>query len=142
MILFLSKLLPLFVYPLGLACIILLITLFLKTGTKWKEISIAVAFALLWLGGNRWVSVSLRRSLEWQYVPPDLLPVVDVIVVLGGGTESAQFPRPIVELNSAGDRMLYAGWLYHQGVAPKLLLSGDISPGWGRIQVPLRKKWG
>jgi uncharacterized SAM-binding protein YcdF (DUF218 family) len=49
---------------------------------------------------------------------------VDVIVVLGGGTESIQYPRQIVELNSAGDRMLYAGWLYHQGVAPKLLLSG------------------
>jgi uncharacterized SAM-binding protein YcdF (DUF218 family) len=131
MTLFFSKLLPLFVYPLGLACIILLITLFLKTGTKWIKIGISVAFSQHWLGGNRWVSISLRRSLEWQYVPPEVLPSVGVIVVLGGGTESVKFPRQIVELNSAGDRMLYAGWLYHQGVAPKLLLSGGYIPWMG-----------
>jgi uncharacterized SAM-binding protein YcdF (DUF218 family) len=33
-----------------------------------------------------------------------------------------------VELNGAGDRMLYASWLYHQGVAPTLLLTGSYIP--------------
>lgn len=90
-----------------------------------------MAFALLWLGGNRWVSLGLKRSLEWQYFPPETLPKVDAIVVLGGGTEAGQYPRPIVELNSAGDRVLYAGWLYHQGVAPHILLSGGYIPWMG-----------
>ena len=48
----------------------------------------------------------------------------DAIVVLGGGTESEQFPRPMVEVNSAGDRVLYAGKLYKEGKAPYILLSG------------------
>jgi uncharacterized SAM-binding protein YcdF (DUF218 family) len=126
MILFLSKLIPIYIYPLGLACTILLITFFLKAGTRWIKTGILVAFALLWLGGNRWVSLGLKRSLEWQYFPPEELPVADAIVVLGGGTEAVQYPRPIVELNSAGDRVLYAGWLYHQGVAPNILLSGGV----------------
>jgi len=128
MFLFLSKLTPLFLYPLGLACIFLLIVIFLKRGSKWIKILVSGSFALLWLGSNRWVSVSLQRSLEWQYMPPEVMPVVDVIVVLGGGTDSALYPRQIVELNGAGDRMFYASWLYHQGVAPKLLLSGSYIP--------------
>lgn len=69
--------------------------------------------------------MSLRRSLEWQYLPPDPIPHSEVIVVLGGGTESMQYPRQMVEINGAGDRVLYASRLYHQGVAPRLLLSGS-----------------
>jgi uncharacterized SAM-binding protein YcdF (DUF218 family) len=79
---------------------------------------------LMLIGGNRWVSYALARSLEWQYLPLDPVPQADVIVVLGGGTESQQFPRPTVETNSAGDRVLYAAELYKQGKAPHILLSG------------------
>jgi uncharacterized SAM-binding protein YcdF (DUF218 family) len=85
---------------------------------------------LLWIGGNRWVSAGLVRSLEWRYLPPPELtrpitrPLAEVIVLLAGGTHSAQYPRPLVEVNGAGDRVLYAAYLYHQGVAPRILLSG------------------
>ncbi len=46
------------------------------------------------------------------------------IVVLGGGTESAMAPRTDVEVNSAGDRLIHAADLYHEGAAPLLILSG------------------
>jgi uncharacterized SAM-binding protein YcdF (DUF218 family) len=50
--------------------------------------------------------------------------VAPVIVLLAGGTHSAQYPRTLVEVNGAGDRVLYAAALYHQGAAPQILLSG------------------
>jgi uncharacterized SAM-binding protein YcdF (DUF218 family) len=124
MFIFLSKFLPQFIYPLGLACILLILSLIFQRRKGWQNTVIALALAILVIGGNRWVAYSLTRSLEWRYPPPAQLPRADVIVLLGGGTEPAQAPRPIVELNSAGDRVLYAAYLYQQGSAPHLLLSG------------------
>jgi uncharacterized SAM-binding protein YcdF (DUF218 family) len=124
MFLFLSKLLPLLVYPLGLACVFLVVALLVKGQSKWLKRWVGLALAILWIGGNNWVSASLVRSLEWRYLPPETVPEAQAIVVLGGATEAAQYPRQMVELNGAGDRLLYASWLYHQGAAPHLLLSG------------------
>jgi len=45
-------------------------------------------------------------------------------VLLGGGTEPADAPRTGVEVNGAGDRVLYAAQLYKQGAAPLIILSG------------------
>lgn len=124
MLVFLSKLVPLFVYPLGLACIFLAAALLVKRRPGWVRFSTAAALAILWLGGNNWVSISLTKSLEWRYLPSEDLPEAEAIVVLGGGTASPDYPRQIVEIGGAGDRVIYAGWLYHQGAAPNLLLTG------------------
>lgn len=126
MFVYLSKLLPLLIYPLGLACLLLGGALVLRRRRSWSLYLVAAAFLLLWLCGNRLVSMSLVRSLEWQYLPPAELPRAEVIVVLGGGTRSQVYPRPIHEIGEAGDRLLYAAYLYHQGVAPHLLLSGGV----------------
>lgn len=124
---FLSKFLPLLAYPLGLACLLILVSFFLSGKRKWRNAFLIVSVAVLWLGGNRWVSAGLIHSLEWRYIPSGDIPPADVIVVLGGGTEPALYPRPLVELNSAGDRVLYAARLYHAGKAPHLLLSGGYN---------------
>lgn len=124
MFIFLSKFLPVLVYPMGLACILLIISLFLRGRRRAETILVLTALVVLWVGGNRWVSMSLTRSLEWQYLPPADAPKVDAIVVLGGSTNSAQYPRPIVEIGGAGDRILYAAYLFKQGKAPYILLSG------------------
>ncbi len=125
MFLFLSKLLPLFVYPLGLVCVLLLLALLLfRNRSRRGNIILGVAFVLLWLSSNRWVAMGLARSMEWRYLPVPELPPAEVIVLLGGGTDSPDYPRPIVEVNGAGDRVLYAGWLYQQGKAPYILVSG------------------
>ncbi|MCE1252337.1 MAG: YdcF family protein [Anaerolineae bacterium] len=121
---FLSKFLPLLVYPLGLACFLVLLTLFIKKQQRLRNVVLIAALLLLWVGGNRWFSYALARSLEWQNLPAAELPHADVIVVLGGGTQPAEYPRPMVEVNSAGDRVLYAAKLYEQGLAPHILLSG------------------
>lgn len=132
---FLSKFLPLFVYPLGLACLLLALIVLVRR-RRWQLAFTIVAFALLWLGGNRIISMAAVRSLEWRHLPPAGLPHAPVIVVLGGGSRSADYPRPTAEVNEAGDRLLYAAWLYRQGAAPRILLSGSHAPLLGSEVVP------
>ena len=124
MFIYLSKFIPPFVYPLGLACLLILAGLLLYRHLRWQRASLILALALLLVGGNHWVAYGLMRSLEWRYLPTRDIPSAEVIVVLGGGTLAASYPRPTVEVNGAGDRVLYAAWLYHHGKAPYLLLSG------------------
>jgi uncharacterized SAM-binding protein YcdF (DUF218 family) len=124
MFIFLSKLLPLLVYPLGLTCILLILALILERHPRYRRLSLILGLLLLWLASTSWVAKSLRRSLEWQYLPPTEMPKAEVIVVLGGGTGPAEYPRQMVEVNGAGDRVIYAARLYQQGIAPHLLLSG------------------
>ncbi|AFZ25286.1 hypothetical protein Cylst_3119 [Cylindrospermum stagnale PCC 7417] len=125
MFLYLSKLLPLFFYPLGLASISLLVALV----TLWKRprtaaIAIAFSLTLLLVCSNAWVAKSLVRSLEWQNLPPVPMPNAEAIVVLGGATKSAFPPRPTVDLSEQGDRVIYAAQLYRQKKAPIIILSG------------------
>lgn len=132
MFIFFSKFLPQFIYPAGLTCVLLVSALALRRHQKWQTRLTVTALAVLWLGGNRLATMALVRSLEWQYVlPPDTytdVPHADAIVVLGGGTRSQQYPRPISEVSDAGDRFLYAGWLYQRGAAPVILVSGGAVP--------------
>ena len=123
--LFLSKLLPLFVYPLGLVCILLVIALFLSfKRSKSNFVPILLALVILLTTGNTRVSNSLLKSLEWQYLPEQELPTADAIVVLGGSTNSVAYPRILPDLNEHGDRVIYAAKLYKDGKAPLILLSG------------------
>lgn len=124
MFVFLSKFLPLLVYPLGLGIILLAAALVLRRKRRVQQSLLVLSLLVLVIGSNRWVSFGLARSLEWQYLPPAENPQAEVIVVLGGGTESAQYPRTAVEINAAGDRVLYAARLYHQGAASRILVSG------------------
>lgn len=126
MFLYLSKLLPLLIYPLSLACLLLVALLVLRRSPRWVLWLGLAAFLLLWLGGNRLVSMALTRPLEWQYLPPAVLPHADVIVLLGGGEMPPAPPQPLAGVNEAGDRMIYAAWLYQQGAAPHVLASGGV----------------
>ncbi|HRQ39551.1 MAG TPA: YdcF family protein [Chloroflexota bacterium] len=129
MFFFLSKTLPLFIYPIGLVCILLIVAVFLWRRRGWQTAVLLTAFFLLYLAANPLVSLWLARSLEWRYLPPDPLPQVDVIVVLGGSTTIAGYPQTTVGLNDAADRLWYAAWLYHEGAADRLLLTGGKLPG-------------
>ena len=125
MFLFLSKLIPIFFYPIGLICLLLIVTL----GMLWKKSKrtpavISTALLILLISSNSWTSHWLVQSLEWQNIPPGELPTADAIVVLGGGTRSAAYPRPDVDFTDAGDRVWYGANLYRAGKAPKIIVSG------------------
>ena len=124
MFIFLSKLLPLFAYPLGLACLLLVLALVFHQNARARWWLTLAAVLILWLGSTTGLSNLLARSLEYRYLPPEEIPVTEVAVVLGGGTEPALSPRTSIEINSAGDRVLYAAELYRQGLARRLLLTG------------------
>jgi uncharacterized SAM-binding protein YcdF (DUF218 family) len=124
MFLFLSKLLPPLLYPLGLACVCILLALV----TLWKRPRLSaganVVALLLLLGcSNAWVSDALTKSLERQYVP-GFLPSADAIVVLGGLLKPADSPRLAPDLGEPSDRIVYAAQLYRAGKAPWLICSG------------------
>ncbi len=144
MSLFLSKLLPLFFYPLGLSSLLIAIALVIllwrskrspNTTNSSKLISlfkknrfastlIGLALVILLLSSNEIFSKWLVRSLEWQYLPNADIPQAEAIVVLGGGTRPRIAPRPWYEVNEAGDRILYGSWLYKQRKAPLLIVTG------------------
>lgn len=121
---FLSKLLPLLVYPVSLASLLIISALLLKNRPILIRTFLITAVLLLWIGGNHWFTAALIRSLEWQYLPQEEYEATDVLVLLGGGTDPMEYPRQIVEVNSAGDRVLYAAHLYRQGKAANILISG------------------
>ena len=127
MFLFLSKLLPKFLYPPGLAALFALAALFLTRYPRAQKALILGAALVLILGGNAWVSSALAKSLEWRHLPDDI-PSADAIVLLGGGMRSNRPPRPTVEVGEAGDRMLYAAHLYREGKAPYILLTSGLYP--------------
>ncbi len=125
MFLFLSKLLPLFIYPLGLACLLILAALV----NLWKRprqaaLSLVLALTVLLAGSNGWLSNQLVQSLEWQHLPIANLPNADAIVVLGGSVKPQIAPRPSVDLAESGDRVLYGAQLYREGKAPLVIMSG------------------
>lgn len=125
MFLFLSKLLPLFFYPLAVVCLLLVVALILWwRRSRFVPIPIVTALMLLLLSSNSWVANSLVQSLEWQHIPKGALPTADAIVVLGGATKSKFPPRPSVDLSEAGDRVLYGAQLYREGKAPFVIASG------------------
>jgi uncharacterized SAM-binding protein YcdF (DUF218 family) len=125
MFLFLSKLLPLFFYPIGLACLLLTVALGLWwINSRWTPAAVGAALIILFLSGNTWFSNGLAQSLEWQNIPKTELPTADAIVILGGATRSQHYPRPDVDFTDAGDRVWYGATLYREGKAPKIIVSG------------------
>lgn len=121
----LSKLLPLGLYPLGLA-LLLQLTAQLTRRRRCSPWLAGGAIALLWIPATPWLSRQLTWGLEQRSaaLTPKLIPRADAIVVLGGGLRPALPPRRSVEVNEAGDRLLTGLALFHQGKAPLLVFTG------------------
>ncbi len=125
MFLFFSKLLPLFIYPLGLTSVLLLAGLVIG----WKRPYLAlfpmgIGLFLIIFASNAWVSSLVVQSLEWRQISSEELPKADAIILLGGSTRVPTPPRQTVEITEAGDRVLYAAYLYKAGKAPVIIATG------------------
>ena len=118
---FLSKFLPLFFFPLGFIALLLVSAVLWPRG---RRTLVLIAIVILWLASSRYVAYYLIRDLESRYPPLAAGQQADAIVVLGGGTRGGDAPRPMVEVNEAGDRLLYGTALYHAGAAPVVLVTG------------------
>lgn len=130
---FLSKLIPLFVYPVGiLACLLVAAAVALIIGrARIARVLVIGAVMLLFAAGNNWTAYTLVRSLENDYpaLPMADIPEADAIVVLGGGLDLPHPPRRHPHLGSGSDRLLHALRLYRAGKARSILLvGGNVFP--------------
>lgn len=125
MFIYLSKFLPTLVYPTGFLFLGLIAALaFLKRKPRLARSIIIVLMAALWITGTPLLSTWMMRSLESAYPPYDGKKEAKIIVVMGGGTDSREYPRQMVELGGAGDRVLYAARLIKEGKGDFLLFGG------------------
>ena len=127
----LTKLLPLAVYPLGLAILLgLLATTFSFTRRRGlMRATVITAVACVWLPSTAVVSDWAIGTLESQFpsVPLGDIQPADVVVVLGGAL-AGPGPYGISDASEAIDRVLVAARLYHSGRAPTILVSGGNVP--------------
>jgi len=116
MFLFLSKLIPPFLYPLGLSVLLLAAASVLRGRPRLRRGLCVACFLLLSTFSSNAVGVLLVSSLENQYPGRaiDALPKADAIVVLGGGTD-----QPV-----GRERLVEAAGLFRAGKAPLVLFSG------------------
>ena len=124
----LSKLLPLFVYPLGLGLLLQLAGLGTAARGR-KRLGLGLSGAglgLVWLFAMPVTSRQLIWGLEEQAaaLTPAEIPTADAVVVLGGGLRPALAPRRGVEVSEGGDRLLTGVRLLRQNKAPLLVASG------------------
>jgi uncharacterized SAM-binding protein YcdF (DUF218 family) len=130
--LFLSKLLPVFAYPLGFALVLGLLA-FLLSLSRFRTIASAillVGLATLWVASTPTFAVWLTARLEAEYPPVavDQLPVSDVAVVLGGAIGQDLPPRLTSDLGPASDRVLHAARIFRAGKAANILVAAGNLP--------------
>ncbi|MFT6628596.1 MAG: uncharacterized SAM-binding protein YcdF (DUF218 family) [Flavobacteriales bacterium] len=91
-------------------------------------IALTLLFALYTLAGNRPLGEYLIARTEAPFVqanPFEQAPF-DAVFVLGGGTNAVDGR---VYTTAAGDRVVLAARLYHEGLTPVLVTSGRSVPG-------------
>jgi uncharacterized SAM-binding protein YcdF (DUF218 family) len=130
----LTKLLPLFLYPLGMT-IMLFLAGFLLLLIRRKRSAVLLIFlslALLWSASTQVAAEFVLHSLERRYPPLSLeeIPTADAIVLLGGVTRGRVPGTGLTDLGGGADRIIHAARLFKAGKAPLLVLSGGNEPGY------------
>jgi len=129
---YLSKILPLFVLPIGVVIELSFIALlFLWKG--WRKTATAflgTAMLVLWVSSMPIVADTLLGRLEQDYpaVMMTEVPASKCIVVLGGAVEPVLPPRVDIDMHEAVDRVRKAAQLFHAGRGRVIIASGGNLP--------------
>lgn len=126
---FLYSLLLKLLYPTSLCLVLLAGAVVFRRRKTLCRACFALGVGTLLICGNGWLIRALTKHLEWQYLPPNPVPHADCIVVLSGGILSRIPPRPTFEVADAGDRVLFGAYLFHQGLAPRIICTGNVATG-------------
>jgi uncharacterized SAM-binding protein YcdF (DUF218 family) len=133
MMLFLHKLLPVFVLPTGLACLLLALAL---VWGKRRRLLAATALALLYVASMPAVADALIGRLEDRYPPRTIAGCVpaDAVIVLGGimGRSPAGVDFP--SWGEAVDRFTTGVALVRAGKAGQIVFSRAAFP-WEKVRV-------
>ncbi|MFH0799609.1 MAG: YdcF family protein [Pseudomonadota bacterium] len=123
----LSKLLPIMVYPLGLAIefIIVAIVMIYRRRLKVAYACLGLSVFVLLFFSNQIVANTMAKKLERFYLPLDENSVkADAIVILGSGVKPRLYPRTRVEFGDRADRVFEGFRLYKAGAAPVIIPTG------------------
>ena len=137
--LFLTKLIPLFIYPLGAAITVSAIALALSF-TNWRRIGqglLGFTLIALWIAATPVFADWLTWRLESQFPPVSIetLPQSDVVILLGGILGQPLPPRIAADLGDPADRIMHALRIYRANKAPFIVISGGNLP-WQEAVVP------
>ena len=123
--LYLAKILPIFVLPTGVIFLLLVVSLVLR-----KRGLAAAALAVLWLSSTPLVSDTVMRAVEgWQVRQPVAsAPKADAIVVLSGMLRVVPGSHDTVEWSDAVDRFDAGIALARAGKAPLLVFTSEWYP--------------
>ncbi|MCC6984236.1 MAG: YdcF family protein [Bauldia sp.] len=129
--LFVSKLLPILIYPLGLAILLGLVALLLvgRRARAIGRLALLLALAILWVASTPAFSQWLLWQIEGQVpaVPLEDAPQASVAVVLGGAIGQPIPPRVAPDLLDSVDRVLDTARLYRAGkVSAVLVTAGNL----------------
>ena len=137
MSLFLSKLVPLFVYPLGAVFVLggLALVLSFTRFRMWGSALLAAALIVLWVASTPVLARWLIAELEGRHPPihESEAPAADAIILLGGAVRQPLPPRVGPDLSAAADRLLAAARLYRAGKAPVIVIAA-VSIPWEATQ--------
>jgi uncharacterized SAM-binding protein YcdF (DUF218 family) len=140
MAIYLEKLLPVFVFPLGLALVLCLIVLALSLADRHQATRVLLAIVVigLWIASMPAFAGLVTATLEEQHPATTVAaaPVSDVIVVLGGGIATSN-DRELAKasLSKAADRLGQAYALWRAGKGRVILISGGNLP-WDNAEKP------
>jgi uncharacterized SAM-binding protein YcdF (DUF218 family) len=122
-----------FFMPLGIFFITVALSFIFLVVRKKKTALMLVIFSVLWLWfwsmplWNDYIRFTLESKFAFR--PAQEYPRADAIVVLGGGVRGYAGPSlPVIDLNRAADRELFAAQLYHAGRSNMVILSGGADP--------------
>lgn len=149
---YLSKILPQLILPVGLILIFGVLALLLAL---FKKRRLAVAIGLLTLLSFCMASLPIvasglygRLEARFQPEPMDSIPVSNCIVVLGGAVGLPVAPRQDLELGEAIDRVYLAAKLYRMGKAGRVFVAAgnqpwqDQGPSEAALIAELLVEWG
>ncbi len=124
----LSKIVPLFLYPLTIAIGLGLIALLCLVLRKPAAATVALILLIATLGvaGNSRIAGYLAADMEQAHPPltPENTPRADAIVMLAGVVGLPAPPRVAPDLSASADRILHAARLYHAAKAPLIIVAG------------------
>jgi uncharacterized SAM-binding protein YcdF (DUF218 family) len=130
--LFLTKLLPVSIYPLALAIELGLVgAVFALWGyRRLASVCTGVAVVGLWIVATPAFAEWALGTLERQHPPRAIadLPQADVAVVLGGAVSGPVSPRTTLDLGASSDRVLHAARLNRAGKVKRILVTGGNIP--------------
>ena len=132
MYVYLSKILPLFVLPIGLVLELSFIALLLvlKGKKNTSAVFISLAMILLWASSMPYVADTLLGKLEKDFPAVMMMevPKSKCIVILGGVVEPVLPPRVDIDMLESVDRVRKAAQLFRAELGEVIVVTGGNQP--------------